>query len=248
MKFLAIIPARYASSRFPGKPLAKIGKKTMLQRVCEQAALVFDYVTVATDDKRILEAAIAFGVDAVMTDKNHKSGTDRCKEALDIFEKKSKLKFDIVINIQGDEPFIQPEQLQEIKMCFKNKNTQIATLIKKIDAENEIFNPNKPKVVIRLNGDAIYFSRSPIPYVRNTEKGYWHKAHSFFKHIGMYGYRCDILREITQLPASSVELAEQLEQNRWLENGFNIQTAITTFESDSVDTPEDLAFVIQKYL
>jgi len=248
MKFLAIIPSRFASTRLPGKPLVDIGGKTMIERVYAQASTVFDNVVVATDDIRIADEVESFGGEFVMTSVSHQSGTDRCVEALNVFEQKTKQKFNVVINIQGDEPFIKTEQLHEIKACFNEPRIEIATLIKKITSSSELFNPNKPKVTIRINGDSIYFSRSPIPYARGIEDDNWQSVHTYFKHIGMYGYRAEILRVIADLKQSSLEIAEQLEQNRWLENGYKIQTAITTFESDAVDTPEDLAYVIKKYL
>ncbi|MFA8437256.1 MAG: 3-deoxy-manno-octulosonate cytidylyltransferase [Marinifilaceae bacterium] len=240
MKFIGIIPSRYASTRFPGKPLADINGKPMVQRVYEQAAKVLDAVYVATDDNRIENAVKEFGGRVVMTSPDHQSGTDRCAEAYETIRKASNEQFDVIINIQGDEPFIQPEQIEALKNCFQNEATQIGTLVKPITHSPEIFDPNKVKVVIASNGQAIYFSRSPIPHIRNTKEEQWMEKHTFYKHIGMYAYRNTALKEITQLPQSKLELAESLEQLRWLENGYIIQTDITQHESIGIDTPEDL--------
>lgn len=239
MDVLGIIPARYGSTRLPGKPLLKIGGKTMIMRVYKQASKAFSNVLIATDDVRILEEANRFGANAVMTSILHKSGTDRAAEALHIFEKNTGKKFDIIVNIQGDEPFIEPEQLRKLTECFKNSDVQIATLIKEIDNEEDIFNPDKPKVIINKNNEAIYFSRSPVPYYRNAEKSDWYKQHKYFKHIGIYAYRKNILNEITKLENSSLETAESLEQNRWIENAYKINIVRTEFESLSIDTEED---------
>ncbi|MGC9150210.1 MAG: 3-deoxy-manno-octulosonate cytidylyltransferase [Microbacter sp.] len=239
LRFIGIIPARYASSRFPGKPLADIGGKPMIQHVYEQAAQVLDNVVVATDDQRIFEAVKSFGGDAVMTSDQHRSGTDRCFEALTLQSKP----FDVVINIQGDEPFIKPEHIQLLKHCFDQESTQIATLIKPFsdkDDFEQLFNPNVPKVVINQRKEALYFSRSIIPYCRSVQHDEWLLHHTYYKHIGMYAYRTDILKEITQLPPSSLELAESLEQLRWIENGYRVQTAVVHVETIAVDTPEDL--------
>ncbi len=240
MNFLGIIPARYASTRFPGKPLADINGKPMIQKVYEQAQQALDYVYVATDDKRIEEAVKSFGGKVIMTSPNHQSGTDRIAEAASFITEKLKLNFDVVINIQGDEPFIQPEQINLLKSCFNNPSTEIATLIKKITNSDEIFDPNKVKVVIAKDNRALYFSRSPIPFVRGENQEDWLNKNSFFKHIGMYAYRFNALMEVTKLKQSNLELSESLEQLRWLENGYWIQTEITEHESIGIDTPEDL--------
>lgn len=240
MNFLGIIPARYASTRFPGKPLADINGKTMIQKVYEQVAKALDHVYVATDDKRIEEAVKSFGGKVIMTSPNHQSGTDRIAEAASFITEKLKLNFDVVINIQGDEPFIQPEQINLLKSCFNNPSTEIATLIKKITNSDEIFDPNKVKVVTAKDNRALYFSRSPIPFVRGENKEEWLNKNSFFKHIGMYAYRFNALMEVTKLEQSDLELSESLEQLRWLENGYWIQTEITEHESIGIDTPEDL--------
>jgi len=246
MKILGIIPARYASSRFPGKPLVKIGNKTMIQRVYLQSTKTLDYVVVATDDQRIFDEVKRFNGQVVMTSENHQSGTDRCMEALDIFEKESGEKFDVVINIQGDEPFIQPQQIKTLADSFANETTEISTLIKKITEPEVIFDPNRPKVIKNVNNEAIYFSRSAIPYVRNTEKKNWLNQFTYYMHIGLYAYRSEILRKITQLLPSSLEIAESLEQNRWLENGFKIRVLETEHENVSIDTPEDLDKVLKQ--
>lgn len=239
MKFIGIIPARYSSSRFPGKPLADMAGKPMIQRVYEQVKLALDEVWVATDDTRILEAVEAFGGNAVMTSASHKSGTDRCKEAYQKINKD----FDVVINIQGDEPFIQPEQINAIKDCFDTSNIELATLVKpfkKEDGFEALFNNNSPKVVINKNNEAIYFSRSIIPYIRDVHHTEWLDKHTFYKHIGMYAYRVDILNKITELPQSSLELAESLEQLRWIENGYKIKVGYTNVETIGIDTPDDM--------
>ncbi|WP_353121494.1 3-deoxy-manno-octulosonate cytidylyltransferase [Dysgonomonas capnocytophagoides] len=239
MKFIGIIPARYSSSRFPGKPLADMAGKPMIQRVYEQVKLALDEVWVATDDTRILEAVEAFGGNAVMTSASHKSGTDRCKEAYQKINKD----FDVIINIQGDEPFIQPEQINAIKDCFDTPNIELATLVKpfkKEDGFEALFNNNSPKVVINKNNEAIYFSRSIIPYIRDVHHTEWLDKHTFYKHIGMYAYRVDILSKITELPQSSLELAESLEQLRWIENGYKIKVGYTNVETIGIDTPDDM--------
>jgi 3-deoxy-manno-octulosonate cytidylyltransferase (CMP-KDO synthetase) len=239
-RFAGIIPARYASSRFPGKPLVMIGDKTMVQRVYEQVLKSLDIVYVATDDERILDAVLKFGGNAVMTSGKHLSGTDRCAEAADKISKRTGRKIDIVLNIQGDEPFLRPEQLDQIKSCFSDRNVEIATLIRKADPGEDIFNPNQVKVVLDSEGNAIYFSRSAIPYYRDAEPSEWSGKHTFFKHIGLYAYRTGVLKKITKLPRSPLEIAESLEQNRWIENGLKIRTAVTKWESISIDTPDDL--------
>lgn len=240
MKFIGIIPARYASTRFPGKPLADMAGKPMIQRVYEQVKDVLDAVCVATDDTRIENAVKAFGGQVVMTSDQHRSGTDRCYEAY----QKIGQSYDVIVNIQGDEPFIHPEQIRTIKDCFDGANTQIATLVKPFQADDDfestLFNPNSPKVVLNKNNEALYFSRSIIPYIRGKEYTEWLPNHTFYKHIGLYAYRAQVLREITQLPQSPLELAESLEQLRWLENGYKIKVGITERETIGIDTPEDM--------
>ena len=240
LQFAGIIPARYASSRFPGKPLVLIGNKTMIQRVYDQASKSLEMVWVATDDKRIFEAVSDFGGKAVMTSPNHLSGTDRCAEAVTKISQETGKTIDVVINIQGDEPFIKPEQITLLINCFDDETVELATLIRKVEPGEEIFNPNQPKVIINSNGDAIYFSRAAIPYVRDSEKSDWSKKHIFYKHPGLYAYRTETLKKITLLPRSSLEISESLEQNRWIENGYLIRTAVTQWESIGIDTPGDL--------
>ncbi len=239
MKFIGIIPARYASTRFPAKPLALLGGKPVIQRVYEQVVHELDDVVVATDDERIMDAVSSFGGKAVMTSVNHKSGTDRCFEAYTLQGKE----FDVVINIQGDEPFIHPNQIKSIKDCFEDPQTQIATLVKPFTPENgwsALENVNSPKVVVNHRMQAMYFSRSIIPYQRNKNKEEWLSGHTYYKHIGLYAYKSDVLSEITALPQSSLELAESLEQLRWLENGYTIKVGISHIETIGIDTPEDL--------
>lgn len=239
LKFIVIIPARYASTRFPGKPLALLGGKPMIQRVYEQVAGVVEDVVVATDDERIYNAVEAFGGRVVMTSANHKSGTDRCWEA---YQKQGE-EFDVVINVQGDEPFIAHSQLKAIMACFEDEATDIATLVKPFTEEDGLAaleNPNSPKVVLDKQSRAIYFSRSVIPYLRGVEREQWLKTHTYYKHIGMYAFRADVLREVTSLAQSPLELAESLEQLRWLENGYKIGVGISNVETVGIDTPEDL--------
>lgn len=239
MKFIGIIPARYASTRFPAKPLAMLGGKTVIQRVYEQVAGVLDDAYVATDDERIETAVKAFGGKVVMTSVHHKSGTDRCYEACC----KVGGDFDVVVNIQGDEPFIQPSQLLAVKACFEDPTTQIATLVKPFlanDPFDALENVNSPKVVLNSNFNALYFSRSIIPYQRGATPNDWLKNHTYYKHIGLYAYRKEVLQEITTLPQSSLELAESLEQLRWLENGYTIKVGISEVETIGIDTPQDL--------
>ena len=240
MKFLGIIPARYASTRFPGKPLADMDGKPMVQRVYERVSGVLDAVVVATDDERIESAVRAFGGRVVMTSANHRSGTDRCFEALQKFGGD----YDVVVNIQGDEPFIHPEQIESLKQCFDDESIQIATLVKPFEADGDfettVFNANSPKVVLNCKGEAMYFSRSIIPYIRGKEYKEWLHCHTFYKHIGLYAYRAATLGEITRLPQSPLELAESLEQLRWLENGYRIKCAITSQETIGIDTPADM--------
>ena len=245
MNAIGIIPARFASTRFPGKPLAMIGGKPMVQRVYEQALKVLNVVVVATDDDRIFSAVEAFGGRAVMTSPWHKSGTDRAAEAIGLVSKQLDRQFDVVLNIQGDEPFIQPEQLRKVLSCFLDRDAEIATLVKPFSPSEDIFNPNSPKVVVNRKGEAIFFSRSPIPYIRGAEQELWSTQHVFLKHIGLYGYRADVLDEITKLEQTPLELAESLEQLRWIENGYKIMVEQTHLESIGIDTPEDLERVIQ---
>ena len=239
MKCIAIIPARYASTRFPAKPLAMLEGKSIIERVYRQVEKAIGDVVVATDDQRIADAVEAFGGRAVMTSTEHQSGTDRCYEA---FQKVGG-DYDIVINVQGDEPFIQPSQIASLVECFNNPATDIATLVKPFTVEDGIEaleNPNSPKVVISKDMSAIYFSRSVIPYMRGVEPKEWLSKHTYYKHIGMYAFRAKALKEVTALPQSSLELSEKLEQLRWLENGYRIGVGITNIETIGIDTPEDL--------
>ena len=240
LTFIGIIPARFASTRFPGKPLAMLGGMMMIQRVYTQVSKVLDHVVVATDDDRIMAAVKAFGGQAVMTSTEHRSGTDRCQEA---YLKNGGLE-DVIINIQGDEPFIQPDQLQAIMACFEDEGTDIATLVRPFDPSrpySELENPNSPKVVLDSQMRARYFSRSVIPYVRGHERDEWPALTQYYTHVGMYAYRANVLAEITSLLQSPLELAESLEQLRWLENGYTIKAGITTTATIGIDTPEDLA-------
>ena len=238
MRSIGIIPARYASTRFPAKPLVNIKGKSMIQRVYEQArkASSLHHVVVATDDQRIFEAVKAFGGEVVMTSEAHQSGTDRCLEAALLID----YDFDIVVNIQGDEPFISPEQINLILSCFNQENTEIATLVKLIEDEKELWDHNRPKVVMDDDDFALLFSRNCIPYLRDVDSIDWNNTFNFYKHIGMYAYRMETLKEICKLKPSRLEKAEGLEQLRWIESGYRIKTAITEEESISIDTPQDL--------
>ena len=240
LKFIGIIPARYASSRFPGKPLADINGKIMIRRVYEQASKALDTVYVATDDQRIHDAVEGFGGKVVMTSSEHKSGTDRCNEAVVKAESKEGIRFDVVLNVQGDEPFISPRQLELVKSCFDDEESQIATLVKRIETLKDLYDQNRPKVVLNFINEAVYFSRSTIPFIRGQKSEDWLQHHTFYMHIGLYGFRRDLLPELTGLPQSSLELAESLEQLRWIESGFSITARITDEESYGIDTPEDL--------
>ncbi|MDE7455400.1 MAG: 3-deoxy-manno-octulosonate cytidylyltransferase [Prevotella sp.] len=236
MKFIGIIPARYASTRFPGKPLAILGGKTVIQRVYEQASSILQEAYVATDDERIFQTVEQFGGRAVMTRTDHKSGTDRIEEAAE----KIGTDADIIINIQGDEPFIQQSQIETLMNLFDDPATQIGTLGKPFESIEAAMNPNSPKIVTDLRGFALYFSRSVIPFVRGQQQSDWLQYFPYLKHLGLYAYRRDVLRQVTQLPQSPLELAESLEQLRWLENGYRIRVGLTNVETVGIDTPEDL--------
>jgi 3-deoxy-manno-octulosonate cytidylyltransferase (CMP-KDO synthetase) len=242
MKIIGIIPSRYASTRFPAKSLAVINGKSMIQRVYEQVqqSSALNDVVVATDHREIYDHVKKFGGEVCLTKPDHVSGTDRCYEALTL----QKQKYDYVINIQGDEPFIQPNQI-DLLAGKLDGTTEIATLVKSLHNEEQLFNPNIVKVVVNISMEAMYFSRSPIPYMRNTPEEKWITKHKFYKHIGMYAYRSDVLERITRLSVSSLETAESLEQLRWLENGFKISVAETDTETMGIDTPEDLQKAIQ---
>jgi len=236
MRILGIIPARYASTRFPAKALTDIGGKSMVSRVYEQAkkAQSLTKVIVATDHPLIHEHVKKFG-EVVMTNENHPSGTDRCYETL----QKLNERFDFVINIQGDEPFIKPEQIDLLASSL-SPEIELATLAKKIEDQDSLFNPNNVRVILNKHFEAIYFSRQAIPYIRSAPKEDWLKHHTFYKHIGIYAYRTDVLEKITKLAPSSLEKAESLEQLRWIENGYKIKVTLTEFETVGIDTPEDL--------
>ncbi|WP_281670465.1 3-deoxy-manno-octulosonate cytidylyltransferase [Segatella buccae] len=236
MKFIGIIPARYASTRFPGKPLAMLGGKSVIQRVYEQVKDVLDDVYVATDDRRIFDMVLSFGGKVVMTSSSHQSGTDRIAEAIE----KIGGDWDVIVNVQGDEPFIQQEQVEAVCRCFEDESTQIATLGKPFATMEAARNVNSPKIVVDNQGFAMYFSRSVIPFVRNVEENEWIERFPFLKHIGVYAYRKEVLKNITKLPQSSLEKAESLEQLRWLQNGYKIKVGLTDIETVGIDTPEDL--------
>lgn len=242
MKFLGVIPARYASTRFPGKPLIDIAGKAMIQRVYEQAskAVSLADVIVATDDNRIREAVLAFGGKVCMTAETHQSGTDRCAEVAQHYPN-----YDAIINIQGDEPFIDPAQIDALANCLKQNGVAIATLIKAIKETSDLDNPNLPKVVCSQDQRALYFSRSAVPHLRGIPTEKWLEYRSYYKHIGLYGYRRDTLLELAQLQPSALEQSEALEQLRWLDYGYSIHTAITQVETIAIDTPEDLQKAIR---
>ena len=236
-RFVGIIPARYASTRFPGKPLAILGGKTVIERVYTQVADALDDAYVATDDTRIFDTVTGFGGKAVMTRTDHKSGTDRIEEAVE----KIGGQWDVVVNVQGDEPFIQRSQIDTLCRCFDDDDTQIATLGKPFDSMEAVDNPNSPKIVTDLRGYALYFSRSVIPYVRGAEHDAWMGHYPYLKHLGIYAYRREVLEAVTQLPQSPLELAESLEQLRWLQHGYKIKVGTTDVETIGIDTPDDLA-------
>lgn len=242
-RILGLIPARYASTRFPGKPLIDIHGKSMIQRVYEQASKssTLSVVAVATDDERIRAHVEGFGGKVIMTADTHQSGTDRCAEAA-----RNLAGFDVIINIQGDEPYIDSRQIDLLGQCFSNRETELATLVKVVNSNEELHNVNSPKVILNKDSEALYFSRTPIPYLRDKSPHTWLSAHTFYKHIGVYGYRADILQAITKLPVSLLEKAESLEQLRWLENGYKIKVAITDIETKAIDTPEDLKTVLKE--
>lgn len=244
MKILGVIPARYASSRFPGKPLVEIVGKSMIQRVYERSSNceTLDAVVVATDDQRIFDHVKSFGGEVIMTSEHHRNGTERCHEVSEAYPD-----FDVVINIQGDEPLIEPKQIERVASLFlKNKECQISTLVKEIKDEHTLFNANTPKVVLDKDKKAKYFSRNTIPFLRDVERSYWLSHQTFFKHIGIYGFRQETLKALVKLEPGALEQAEQLEQLRWLENGFDIYVDETEFESIGVDVPEDVALIEQK--
>lgn len=242
MKVLGIIPARYNSSRFPGKPLIDIAGKTMIQRVVEQAAKseLIDEVVVATDDQRIFEHVQSFGGNVMMTSENHMNGTERCGEVIETYAD-----FDIVINIQGDEPLIQPEQLGKVIALFEDDKVEIGSLCKKLTDADDLFNPNRIKVVKNAANDGLYFSRGAIPFQKDQKRTKWLDNADYFKHIGIYAWRLNTLKKLLQLPISQLEQLESLEQLRWLDAGYKIRLAETTIETPNIDTPEDLERVLK---
>ncbi len=244
MKVIGIIPARYESTRFPGKPLVDIGGMTMIQRVYNQVkhAASLTEVVVATDDQRIYDHVKSFAGNVVMTQKDHQSGTDRCAEVINNITG-----FDIAINIQGDEPFIDPQQIDLLVSCFQSSEVQIATLVRKITELADLENFNKPKVILNKKNEAVYFSRQPIPYFRGLNINEWLSKTIYYNHIGIYGFQVDTLKEIAKLPLSTLETTESLEQLRWIDNGYRIQTAISNHINDAIDTPEDLEIILKKY-
>lgn len=237
MRILGVIPARYQSSRFPGKPLIDIAGKSMIERVYGQClkSSSLSKVIIATDDQRIADHVSLFGGNVAMTSNKHQSGTDRCAEIANYYPE-----FDVLINIQGDEPMIDPDQIDLLCKCFEDPQTSIATLVKKISTNEELFNENTPKVILSKNNEAIVFSRTAIPFIRGKTKETWIEHYTFFKHIGIYGFRTETLLDLTKLPLSGLETAEALEQLRWIENGYRVNVAITNTESQAIDTPEDL--------
>ena len=242
MKVIGIIPSRYASTRFPSKPLAMIKGKTMIQRVWEQAwKSKLDAVVVATDDMRIADEVLKFGGQYVLTDPTQRSGTDRCREALYMVEGQ----YDAVVNIQGDEPFIDPAQINQVIELIGRDDTQLASLAKRIEDEDELFSPNVVKVVMDKQGNALYFSRNPIPFMRNLDRDKWLQKGEFYKHIGLYAYKTETLCQIAEMQSTALEKAESLEQLRWLENGLRIRMGVTQLESLSIDTQEDYEKAIQ---
>jgi 3-deoxy-manno-octulosonate cytidylyltransferase (CMP-KDO synthetase) len=242
MKIIGIIPARYASIRYPGKPLIDIKGKSMLQRVYEQTkkAIGLTNIIIATDDDRIANHAHSFGAEVVMTKEDHPSGTDRCFEALVNYGKE----YDYVLNIQGDEPFIDPEQINQLtKVC--DGQTELATQMIPVNNHAVLFDKGEVKIVMNSAQEALFFSRMVIPFIKGVPESEWHKHHAYFRHVGMYLYRTDVLKQLTQLTPSALELAESLEQLRWLENGFKIKLVQTTFDSHCIDTPEDVEKVLR---
>ncbi len=247
MRILGIIPARHASTRFPGKPLVMISGKSIIQRVYEQAmkCQYLDMVIVATDHQSIFNHVNHFGGRVMITGTSHRSGTERCHEVVQLLAAENSF-FDAVINIQGDEPFIDPEQIGQVAEAFSENGAEIVTLVRKITRSESITDPNVVKVVVQQGGDALFFSRSPIPFVRGSQPAEWIERANFLEHVGIYGYSCNTLKKIVELPPSSLEQAESLEQLRWLENGFHIHTKMTSFESISIDIPEDLLKITNK--
>ncbi|MBK7389580.1 MAG: 3-deoxy-manno-octulosonate cytidylyltransferase [Bacteroidia bacterium] len=245
MKVLGIIPARFGSTRFPGKPLAKIHGVTMIERVYRRAKLAnsLNDVIVATDDQRIYDHVVSFGGKVMMTSDQHPSGTDRCAEVI----AKINVAYDVVINIQGDEPYIHPQQIDLLVDCFKSGSAPLATLVKQITQVAELDQVNLPKVVIDNSGKALYFSRSVVPFTKPEDRSRAVEQGLYYKHIGIYGYRASLLPELAALPKSKLEIMESLEQLRWLENGYSIITAISDHENIAVDSPEDIVLIESRF-
>jgi 3-deoxy-manno-octulosonate cytidylyltransferase (CMP-KDO synthetase) len=244
MQIAGIIPARYASTRFPGKPLVQINGLSMIRRVYEQAAKAESLaaVIVATDDTRIYDHVRDFGGNVMMTSAHHSSGTDRCGEVVNLLKQQlSAVPYDVVVNIQGDEPFIKPSQINDLAACFTDPQVDIATMATKITDKKLIFDSNAVKLVVGVDARALYFSRNPIPFLRNYPQDEWIQQHDFLKHLGIYAYRTNVLDEIIHLPVSVLEKAESLEQLRWIEHGYKIKVVLTEFENIAIDTPNDLA-------
>ena len=240
---LGVIPARYASTRFPGKPLIDIQGKSMIHRVYDQAmnAESLGQVVVATDDHRIYDHVKEFGGKVIMTSPTHQNGTSRCNEVLEILRLSQNTKsIDVIVNIQGDEPFIDPTQINKVVSLFDKPLVEIGTLVRKIEKEEDLFNPNVVKAVLGSENRALYFSRQAVPYLRDIPQKEWIEKGTFYKHIGIYGYRSDILTRIVSLAPGKIEMVENLEQLRWLENGISIFGELTDFEGVAIDTPEDL--------
>ena len=240
MKFLGVIPARYGSTRLEGKPLADINGKPMIQWVYEKVKLEMDHVYVATDDLRIKDAVEKFGGKAVMTAENHTTGTNRCLEALEIITSELKVSFDVIINIQGDEPMIDPEQIKTLKQCFDDDSAELATLVIPVTDSNDLVNDSEVFVTFDKNMHALYFSRAVIPVVHGVKRNEWMNKATFYKHLGLYAYTAEALKEFANLPQSNLENLEKLEQNRWMENGGVIKIGITKHQSIPVDTVDDL--------
>lgn len=242
LQALGVIPARYASSRFPGKPLAMINGKSMIMRVYEQAlkSKMLNHVIVATDDERIFNHVKQSGGEVTMTSGSHVSGTSRIGEVVQKLTIEGDFPYDVIVNIQGDEPFIDPVQIDLAISLFASPDVQIGTLILKIKRNDDIFNPNVVKVVVDNSGKALYFSRSPVPFLRGFPEKEWAGGHEFFRHIGLYAFRSDVFPSLVNLSESPAEVAESLEQLRWLHHGYRIMTALTDIETIGIDTPEEL--------
>lgn len=243
MRFICIIPARYASKRFPGKVLASLGGASVIRRVYERASSVFEDTVVATDDERVFEHVLSFGGRALMTRPDHKCGTDRCFEAYT----KLSTEYDVLINLQGDEPFVERCQLESLADCFKDPTVQIASIAHPLQGKHalqDLKDNNVIKVLMDNSMNAIYFSRHPVPFIRDASFDEWANVHTFYKHIGIYGFRPDVLKTVISLPESSLEKAERLEQLRWIQNGYAIRMVLSPTDTIGIDTPADLEFAL----